>query len=251
MQEEDRAISNADNIRAWSKTSSAELDAFGDAGDFARRHLLTPTLLDLLGDVAGSKVLDAGAGNGYLAHLLAGMGADVTALEPADGPFRYIVEREMAQPLGITCLQQDLSKMTQFNGHFDLVVASMVLLDIADFRPAIANCLRAVRPSGSFIFSLEHPFTDVANRSELPFKVDDYFTERAFPRRIAHNFHRTLETYVDALADCGALVERIKEPRLSAELADLHPERAWAHRLPAFIVVKAKKPGGAETGNKR
>jgi SAM-dependent methyltransferase len=251
MSERTAPHTNADNIRAWSSMTWAALDEFGDHGDFARQHLLTPALLDLCGDVSGAQVLDAGAGNGYLSRLLAGMGAGVTALEPADAPFRYILERETAAPLGITCLQEDLSAITQFDGSFDLVVANMVLLDIPDFRTAIANCLHALRAGGSFVFSLEHPFTDVAERSELFLKVDDYFTERARERRIAHNFHRTLETYVDVLADCGALVERIKEPRLPVELAELYLEHAWAHRLPAFIVIKAVKAGDAAKTLKR
>ena len=232
---------NEDNIGAWSQVSYAELDAFGDEGDFARQHLLTPALLALLGDVAGTAVLDAGAGNGYLARKLARMGASVTAVEPADGPFQYIVAREAREPLGLTCIQQDLSTLDQLAGYFDAVIANMVLLDIPDFRPAIANCLAALRPGGAFIFSLEHPFTDVAGRGELPFPVSDYFTERAFPRTHGDNFHRTLETYIDAVADCGGVIARIKEPRLAEAVARLHPERAWASKLPAFLVVQARK----------
>lgn len=231
-------ISNADNIRAWSKASHEELAAFGDEGDFARQHLLTPALLELLGDVDGQRILDAGAGNGYLSRKLARLGAIVTALEPADGPFEYILERERAEPLGITCVKQDLSATQALDGRFDTVVANMVLLDIADYQPAIANCLAATRPGGRFIFSLEHPFTGVADRSDLPFKVQDYFTERAVARTHGHNFHRTLETYVAAVAMCGGLIRQIKEPRLPVGIAARHPERAWAARLPAFIIFE-------------
>ncbi len=244
MRDNDKPISNEANIRAWSRVEESELEAFGDEGDFARQYLLTPALLDLLGDVAGQKILDAGAGNGYLSRMLARIGATVTAVEPADGPYRYIVRRETEDPLGIEVLQQDLSTMTQIDGKFDFVIANMVLLDIPDFRPAIANALRALKPEGAFIFSLEHPFTDVTDRSELPFRTSDYFSERAFPRTFAHNFHRTLETYVDAVADCGAVIERIKEPRLASDVAERHPDRAWASRLPAFIILKARKLDG-------
>ena len=240
MNSKDGTPTNEANIRAWSDLSESDLEAFGDSGDFARQHLLTPALLDLLGDVGGKQILDAGAGNGYLSRMLARMGASVTAIEPAAGPFRYIASREEAEPLGLQFLQQDLSTMDQFNGEFDFTIANMVLLDIADFRPAIANCLRATKPDGAFIFSLEHPFTDVADRSEVPFKITDYFTERAFPRAIGHNFHRSLETYFDALADNGAVVERIKEPRLLADVAARHLEHAWSQVLPAFIVIMAR-----------
>ena len=223
--------------------SQADLDSFGDDGDFARQHLLTPAILDLVGDVQGRTMLDAGAGNGYLARILARRGAAVTALEPAGGPFRYIVEREHDDPLGITCLQADLSTVEGLDGQFDIVIANMVLLDIPDVAGAVASCLDALKPGGRFIFSLEHPFTGVGSRGEAPFTVDDYFTERAIPRMIGVNFHRTLETYVDLLADHGAVIERIKEPRLPVDVAAAHPEHAWASRLPAFIVVSARLAG--------
>jgi SAM-dependent methyltransferase len=241
MSERERTITNADNIAAWSAFPESVLEAFGDEGDFAHQYLLTPALLDLLGDVSGRQLLDAGAGNGYLSRKLARLGAIVTALEPAENPFRYMLERELQEPLGISCIQQDLSTMTQFDGQFDAVVANMVLLDIPDYQEAISNCVRALKLDGAFIFSIEHPSFDLADKSQLPVGVDDYFSERAFPRDFGHNFHRTLETYLDALADNGALVERIKEPRLSAELAEQHPERAWGRFVPAFMLIKAVK----------
>ncbi len=241
----DVSTGNAANIRAWSTVSQEELDAFGDEGDFARQHLLTPALLDFLGPVAGRAVLDAGAGNGYLSRKLARMGAAVTALEPSDGPYEYITTREADEPLGITCIKQDLSTLRGFESRFDTVVANMVLLDIADYQPAIANCLAALKLDGRFIFSLEHPFTDVADRTALPIKLHDYFSERQLPRAHGYNFHRTLQTYVDAVADCGGLVVRIKEPRLARGIAQRHPERAWSGSVPAFILIKAMKPDSA------
>ncbi|MEZ4520495.1 MAG: methyltransferase domain-containing protein [Thermomicrobiales bacterium] len=241
MSAENEPITNDENIRGWSIVSESEHEAFGDEGDFARRHLLTPSMLELIGPPAGRRILDAGAGNGYLSRILARTGAEVTALEPAESGYRYIAAREESNPLGISCVQQDLSTMRQYSDVFDIVVANMVLLDIPDFEAAIANCLNALKPAGSFIFSIEHPFTDTADRSGLPFKVGDYFSERAMPRQVAHNFHRTIETYVDALAERGAVIERIREPRLPADVAERHPERAWAHWLPAFIIFKARK----------
>lgn len=241
MPEHRHETSNADNIRAWSAVTRAELEAFGDEGDFARRHLLTAQVLDLLGEVAGKTVLDAGAGNGYLARKLARRGACVTALEPTQPMFEYMVAREAEEALHITLLQQDLSTMTQFERRFDAVVANMVLLDIPDYRTAVASCVQALKVGGAFVFSLEHPHFAGADTSQLPARVGDYFTERAVARTHGYNFHRTLETYVDVVADHGAFVERIKEPQLSADLAQRHPEHAWGHFVPAFIIVKAIK----------
>jgi hypothetical protein len=47
----------------------AEIARMDPEGDFDKRVLLNPTVLDLLGDVAGHKVLDAGAGQGYFSRI--------------------------------------------------------------------------------------------------------------------------------------------------------------------------------------
>ena len=75
-------LTNEDVIKAWSKAPRELLENFGD-GDFARIHLLNPSILKLLGDVKGRKILDAGCGQGYLCRILARKGAIMTGIEPS------------------------------------------------------------------------------------------------------------------------------------------------------------------------
>jgi len=77
-------MTNAEAIASWSAMPTAALDSYDDQGDFPKRHLLNNHLLRLLGPVAGRRVLDAGCGQGYLSRLLAGRGATVVGVEPAD-----------------------------------------------------------------------------------------------------------------------------------------------------------------------
>ena len=56
---------------AWREQAEPDADPFG---------LLLP-LLDLLGDIEGRRVLDAGCGEGYLARVLAARGARVTGID--------------------------------------------------------------------------------------------------------------------------------------------------------------------------
>ena len=146
---------NADVIRAWAADDSAH--TFGEEGDFARQHLLNPTIFALLGEVAGKQVLDAGCGQGYLCRLLTRKGASVTGVEPTEGSYRAALEREEAEPLGITYLQHDLSAFTSMQNSFDVVIANMVFMDIPDYTAAMRNCIAALKPGGDFLFSLLHP----------------------------------------------------------------------------------------------
>src|SRR5436305_14463130 len=58
---------------AWREQIEPEGDRFG----------LLPHLLDVLRDVAGQDVLDAGCGEGYLSRILANRGARVTGVDLA------------------------------------------------------------------------------------------------------------------------------------------------------------------------
>jgi 2-polyprenyl-3-methyl-5-hydroxy-6-metoxy-1,4-benzoquinol methylase len=125
------------------------LAAFDPEGDVGRRVLLDPHIFRLLGDITGSKIIDAGCGQGYLARLLAGRGAQVTGIEPADSLYRYAVAREDEHPRGIRYLQEDLSRpdLSQaagLDGQFDAVIANVVFQAIPDWVPALRTCARAL-----------------------------------------------------------------------------------------------------------
>ncbi|MGW1678168.1 class I SAM-dependent methyltransferase [Saccharopolyspora sp. NPDC002376] len=73
-------------IRRWSASAGRQaLEATAADRDFAKRHLINPVLLRLLGDVSGQRVLDAGCGNGYFSRMLSERGAHVVGVEPAEG----------------------------------------------------------------------------------------------------------------------------------------------------------------------
>ena len=102
-------LTNADIINAYANVPQHVIEGFGDEGDLIRQYLLNPALFGLLGDVRDTLILDAGCGQGYLARLLARRGARVTGLEPSDGFYRYAVQREQTEQLGIQYVQADLS----------------------------------------------------------------------------------------------------------------------------------------------
>src|SRR5581483_5689479 len=107
----------------------------------------------MLGDVSGRQVLDAGCGQGYLCRLLADRGAKVTGVEPVNAMISYARVKEETSPRGITYLQEDVAELSTPAGTFDACVANMVLLDIPDWRTAMARCVAALRTQGAFIWS--------------------------------------------------------------------------------------------------
>ncbi|MFJ4783530.1 class I SAM-dependent methyltransferase [Streptomyces sp. NPDC088794] len=96
----------------------------------------------------GRRLLDAECGNGYFSRILAGRGAQVTAVEPTELMCAFAREREAALRQGITYVQADLTRPPDLGAPFDAVLCSMVLMAIPDWKPAMRACVEAVRLVG-------------------------------------------------------------------------------------------------------
>lgn len=237
------SISNDDNIKKWSTISRGELENYGN-GDFGRVQMLNPAIFQLLGDVKGKKILDAGCGNGYLSRLLAKKGASVVGVEPGETMHQYAIETEEKEPLGIKYLKEDLSQLTQFKEEFDIVIANMVFMDIPDYQSAIRNCISSLKKEGIFIYSLLHPcFPGFENdwQKLKHVEVKDYFTQSSIEAKYGQVFYRPLQIYINLTNDCGCITERIIEPQLGKEFSDTNPKLNRSHFVPQFIVIKAKR----------
>ena len=220
----------------------SELEAFGDTGDLTRQFLLTPTILELLGEVAGQRVLDAGCGQGYLTRLLARSGAHVVSVEPADALIAYAREREAAEPLGISYEQADLTTWRWGGPPFDAAVASMVLMDITDDRAALAACLQALRPGGRLVIAISHPCfeeSDSAFAAMGQIATREYFEHYVIPQRWGARVHRPLSHYLNALTALGGQLEAVREPQAPPDPAADALERS--RHVPSVIVMLAVK----------
>jgi len=240
-----RSWTNDEAIERWAEFPRDVMDAMEPDGDFSKRHLLNPVLLRMLGDVRGQRILDVGCGHGYLSRMLAGRGAQVTGVEPAEALYGYAAEKETARPLGIQYVQADLCRLPGAGDPFDAVVASMVLLDIPDWAGAMKACADALAPGGLLVFSVIHPCFEQLGpswREHGEYRVREYLAEYEIPGPYAVSFHRPLSAYLNELARLGCRLREVAEPALdpvTAATADPGAE-AYVH-LPNFLVVAATK----------
>lgn len=207
-----------DNIAAYGALRREQIEVFGDHGDFGKQRLINPHIFRLVGDVAGQRVLDGGAGTGYLSRMLAQRGAHVTAVEPAPAFFDYAIERERQEPLGITYRQADLSTMRS-EAQFDVVISSMVLMDIPDWEPALACCIDSLVPGGLLILGLTHPCFEDSEQGFVTHGhvvVKEYLNEYVIPQSIGYRVHRPLSRYVNAALRRGCHLVEMIEPQLPA-----------------------------------
>jgi ubiquinone/menaquinone biosynthesis C-methylase UbiE len=237
----------------------------GDEGDMWHRELIDPTLLALVGEVRGQKLLDLGCGNGYLARRFARQGATVVGVD-ASAPVVALAEhRERALPLGIRYLVHDASRLPMLpDESFDLVYSNMALMDMPDAASPIRESARVLRPGGRFVASLSHPCFDVPNASSWLTERKDYQstvsrrvgryrelfddlvlwrpTDR--PEFLTRAYHRPLSWYVRALAGAGLAVTAMEEPVGSAEFRTASPQGEWIREVPLHLVMSARKMTG-------
>jgi ubiquinone/menaquinone biosynthesis C-methylase UbiE len=208
-------------------------------------------VLRLLPDFCGGSVLDLATGTGHAARALAARGARVTGIDLNETMLEIARRHEQEQPLGITYLGGDARSPDAFaDDRFDGVMASLCLGDIDDLGAVLGASRRVLRRGGWFAWSIPHPcFTPpsaVVTQTEdgRPAKlVTGYFDEgfrradrpSAVRRVGAH--HRTLTTYLNAIAGSGLVLDRFAEPRVEAD-----ERRPTYAELPAFIVGVATKP---------
>ncbi|MFD8823702.1 class I SAM-dependent methyltransferase [Streptomyces sp. NPDC059605] len=240
--------SNEAAIQRWNGFPREAMEAMDPDGDFAKRHLVNPVLLRMLGDLRGRSVLDAGCGQGYFSRMLAGRGARVTAVEPTDAMLGYAREREEVLRQGIRYVQADLARLPERIGGFDAVVCSMVLASVPDWKPAMRACVRAVRPGGLFVFSVNHPaFEQLLTtwRTHGAHRSDRYLEEYEIPQPYASDFHRPLSAYLNELASLGCRLRELAEPGLDPGAAEeARPTtpgiESYVH-LPNFLIVAAER----------
>lgn len=116
-------------------------EAMESDGDSAKRHLINPDTLRLLGDVRDRRVLGAGCGQGCFSRMPAARGAHVTGVEPTDAMFAYCREREDALRQGIRYAQADLTRLPDQVGGYATrsSAAGMVLPAMRRRAPATAG----------------------------------------------------------------------------------------------------------------
>jgi SAM-dependent methyltransferase len=150
----------------------------------------------------------------------------------------------------IRYVQADLLAPLPFrDASHDLVLSSMVLMDLPRLDVVIGEFARVLVPRGALVFSITHPsffcsdwvVVDGVKRHKA---VGDYLTPRvealSFWGRTLH-FHRPLGEYVDELERHGLAIVSLKEPRPSEDQVRRHPEWERHTRVPSFLVARATR----------
>lgn len=108
-------------------------------------------ILDLIGNVEGARVLDAGCGDGVLVCELASRGAEATGIDP--DPAMLAAARARTDKVGGVATFRDgrVERLPFPDASFDVVAAITVLCVVGDASGAVREMARVLRPGGRLV----------------------------------------------------------------------------------------------------
>ncbi|MCZ6888800.1 MAG: bifunctional 2-polyprenyl-6-hydroxyphenol methylase/3-demethylubiquinol 3-O-methyltransferase UbiG [Gammaproteobacteria bacterium] len=133
-------------------------------GDFKPLHDINPVRVAYIAGrcaIAGQPVIDIGCGGGILTESLAGLGADVTGIDMAEGPLT--VAKLHAFETGCTDVRYELATPEAFAAvepeRFELVTCLEMLEHVPDIQSTIDALARLAAPGGHIVLSTinRHP----------------------------------------------------------------------------------------------
>lgn len=199
-------------------------DAFAEAyarandnGLFTRWYA-RPAVLDLLGDVAGRRILDAGCGSGPLIAELGERGASVAGFDASPEMIRLARDR-LGDEADLRVA--DLTRPLPYDdGTFDDAVAMLVLHYLEDWSRPLAELRRVLRPGGRLVVVVNHPVIPPVMYPEV-----DYFA--TVPNSEEYDFdgvcatltiwYRPLSAMSESFTAAGFRISAISEPPVSPD----------------------------------
>lgn len=235
------------------KKEPISLDAYNTMAEYYFTHIdrnpfnayyERPATLSLLPEVQGKRVLDAGCAAGWYTKWFLDHGASVMALDFSPN----MVERTKRRVGDKAEIRQvDLNQPLDFlaDQSFDLVVSSLVLHYLEDWTGVMNEFHRILRPAGTLVFSIHHPFMDFTYFQRenyfLTELLDDTWETHQGPVNVQF-YRRPLNQIISSVLSAGLRLDQVLEPMPIQELQDIAPkvyERLV--RKPQFLFIRARK----------
>lgn len=219
-------------------------------GDPNRLLLLDDVMLGLCGDVAGLDVIDIGCGEGRFCRMLGQRGARMTGIDPVE---KLVVEARRRQPEATFHIAK-AEALPVTDASMDLAVSYVSLVDIADYKMAIAEMKRVLRPGGRCVVANLNGFNTATTKfwardednNKLHWTMDNYMVERPCRAEWAGisvtNWHRPLSAYMSTFLGAGFTLEHFDEPLPSLKVRAANEGMSAFLRVPHFCTMIWRVP---------
>lgn len=213
-----------------------------------------PALFEMLPPLSGLRILDLGCGYGEHCVKYIGMGADKVVGIDISEKMLQVAINENSSPQ-IIYKKLEMEDLSELNPSFDLVVSSLALHYIEDFKMVAEQVYRLLNNGGKFIFSQEHPFstsftygnrwTKDENGKKLYANISNYSIDGKRESRWFKDgvikYHRTFSSIINTLIESGFCIEQMSEPIPSELVMNQYPDYLDNIHKPDFLLIRAKK----------
>lgn len=239
----------------WDTNASFWVRIIREHRDKYRNELTDPAMLDAIGPPAGSAVLDAGCGEGYLSRILARSGAIVTGVDSSTKLIEAARTQNLTDKLPISFDIANADELPYQDNMFDLVVCNHLINDLHDPGKAISEFARILRSGGRLIILMLHPcfYNKHAERDQTTNRliavsyfetrnVEQTFEVDGLTSPVANTaWFRPLEFYTEELRRSGFAITSLTEPHPSPE--QVRADSWWRRGFtrPLFMLITAQK----------
>jgi SAM-dependent methyltransferase len=235
-----RTLSASESLRAarsWWDASATDYQAehgdfLGDADFLWGPEGLRESEAGLLGDVAGRRVLEVGAGAAQCSRWLARQGAEPVGIDVSASQLAHARKLDERAGTRTRVVLADAQRLPLRDEAFDLACSAYGALPfVADSAAVMSEVARVLRPGGHWVFAVTHPirwcFADDPGPGGLTVQTS-YFDRRPYveldedgaPTYVEH--HRTLGDRIRDVVAAGLVLDDLVEPEWPAD-----NERPW------------------------
>ena len=242
-------------------------------GDWFQRNIIYPEILQILSDVNGKQIVDAGCGNGHLSRFLSKQGASMLGVDNS----QQMIECCRAYNADADFEHLDITgDDIPYENRFDVAVFNNSMQDMKEYKKGLSNAYGMLKIGGTLLIVVKHPcfhgrnescgwriltedgrsFTTGHGLTELEkneknytgdfFLVDGYLNESEHTREwygcSTTSYARTLQDYINAIIEVGFVLKHVSEPApIPAGQAENPALYALLARIPNFIFISAEK----------
>ncbi len=199
-------------MRTWPYDEAAEaFDAHASKSAW-NAYADRPTVLSMLPELAGRRVLDAGCGSGLYCGPLLERGAIVSAFD-ASPRMVEIARSKYGQDVEFRVHPLETMSQHYACSFFDLVLSTLVLDHVKDLERVFVQVLYVLKPGGTFLFSVTHPYRVFEDYGQSYFEQEPYDQVSPNVGVIIPAYRRPLEDYIRPLLMLGFLLLDLVETR--------------------------------------